>query len=62
VKRHALIRVLVRAGCTLVREGANHSVWLNPASGRISTVPRHRETNDLLVKKILRDLEITEAP
>lgn len=43
----------------LLREGAKHSWWANPANGRRTAVPRHREVRDLLVRKIcVRDLEI----
>jgi mRNA interferase HicA len=60
VKRRALLAHLNAYGCTLVREGAKHSWWGNPASGRRSAVPRHSEVDDLLVRKICRDLGIPE--
>jgi mRNA interferase HicA len=60
VKRLDLIRHLERHGCRLLREGGNHSVYVNPATGNISTVPRHREINDYLARKIFRDLGISE--
>jgi predicted RNA binding protein YcfA (HicA-like mRNA interferase family) len=58
VKRLGLIRHLEAHGCELLREGGNHSVYINRPGGRISTVPRHREMNDFLARKICRDLEI----
>jgi mRNA interferase HicA len=58
LKLHALIAHLRAHGCVLVREGAKHSWWGNPASGRRSAVPRHREINDFLAKKICNDLGI----
>lgn len=61
MKRHDLIRHLEQHGCTLLREGGNHSVYVNPANRQVTAVPRHREINDFLVKKICRDLGI-EAP
>jgi predicted RNA binding protein YcfA (HicA-like mRNA interferase family) len=60
VKRAALVRHVARHGCELLREGANHSVFVNRATGKVSTIPRHREVNDLLARKICRDLEIAE--
>ena len=27
--------------CYLVREGANHEVWMNPDTGKEFTIPRH---------------------
>jgi predicted RNA binding protein YcfA (HicA-like mRNA interferase family) len=58
VKRVDLVRHLEAKGCSLLREGANHSVYVNRAARKVSTVPRHREINEHLVRKICRDLEI----
>jgi predicted RNA binding protein YcfA (HicA-like mRNA interferase family) len=60
MKRRDLIRHLETHGCVLLREGAKHSVYVNRQSGKVSTVPRHREINDFLARKICRDLEIPE--
>jgi hypothetical protein len=30
---------------------------VNEATGKVSTVPRHREVNDFLARKIFKDLE-----
>jgi len=61
VKRVDLIRHLESQGCRLLREGANHSVYVNPAARRSSTVPRHREVDEFLARKICRDRQITYA-
>jgi mRNA interferase HicA len=58
MKRADLVRHLDGNGCQLLREGANHSVYVNRASRKTSTVPRHREVNDFLVQKICKDLGI----
>jgi predicted RNA binding protein YcfA (HicA-like mRNA interferase family) len=58
VKRRALVRHLEGNGCELLREGANHSIFVNRAAGKTSAVPRHGEINDDLAKKICRDLAI----
>jgi predicted RNA binding protein YcfA (HicA-like mRNA interferase family) len=58
VKRLDLVRHLEAHGCRLLREGANHSVYVNPVARKTSTVPRHREIDDFLARKICRDLEI----
>ncbi|HEX9961643.1 MAG TPA: type II toxin-antitoxin system HicA family toxin [Pyrinomonadaceae bacterium] len=58
MKRKDLIRYLHSQGCELLREGANHSWWRNPAQNKRSAVPRHTEVNDNLVKKICKDLGI----
>ena len=58
MKRVDLIRHLESQGCRLVREGANHSVYVNPVARKTSTVPRHREIDEFLARKICRDLQI----
>jgi predicted RNA binding protein YcfA (HicA-like mRNA interferase family) len=60
MKRRDLIRHLKAHGCVLLREGGNHSVYVNRLSGKVSTVPRHREINDFLGRKICRDLEVPD--
>jgi predicted RNA binding protein YcfA (HicA-like mRNA interferase family) len=60
MKRRDLISHLEHHGCVLLREGAKHSVYYNPAKKRTSTVPRHTEIADYLARKICRDLEIPE--
>jgi mRNA interferase HicA len=60
MKRRDLIRHLERHGCTRLREGAKHSVYVNALMGKSSTIPRHREINDFLARKICRDLEVSE--
>ena len=60
MKRRDLIQHLERHGCELLREGAKHSLYFNPANNQTSAVPRHREINDFLVRKISRDLGISE--
>lgn len=58
MKRLDLIRWLERHGCELLREGGNHSVYVNRMAQKATAVPRHREINDFLAKKIFRDLEV----
>jgi len=60
VKRTDLIRHLHVQGCELLREGANHSIYVNPAARKSSSVPRHREINEFLARKICRDLAVRE--
>jgi hypothetical protein len=56
MKRRALIGHLIKEGCVLHREGAKHSVFLNPENGHLAAVPRHREIEILLARKICRQL------
>ncbi|HXH50319.1 MAG TPA: type II toxin-antitoxin system HicA family toxin [Terriglobia bacterium] len=58
MKRRDLIRHLADHGCKLHREGARHSVYVNPRNNFTSTVPRHREVDDFLARKICRDLAV----
>ncbi|HEV7767099.1 MAG TPA: type II toxin-antitoxin system HicA family toxin [Thermoanaerobaculia bacterium] len=58
MKRRDVVAHLQAYGCRLLREGASHSVFVNVATRATSTVPRHREIKDLLVRKICNDLGI----
>lgn len=60
MKRRDLLRHLERHGCALLREGGNHTVYVKRAKGKASTIPRHREINNFLTRKICRDLEVPE--
>jgi mRNA interferase HicA len=60
VKRADLVRHLRGSGCDLLREGGNHSVFVNRCAGKASAVPRHREINEVLARRICRDLDIPE--
>jgi mRNA interferase HicA len=60
VKRKGLLRHLEGHGCKLLREGRRHSVYVNQPARKSSSVPRHREINDFLARKICKDLEIPE--
>jgi mRNA interferase HicA len=56
MKRRSLIRHLESHGCELLREGGNHTVYVNRKAQRSSAIPRHREINGFLARKICRDL------
>lgn len=58
MKRRELIRHLAQHGCILIREGGNHSWWGQVDKNRRSAVPRHTEINDLLARKICKDLDV----
>jgi len=58
VKRSDLIRHLQAHGCEFLREGGKHTVYVNRAARKVSTIPRHREIDDFLAKKICGDLDI----
>ena len=58
MKRIDLIRHLERYGVQLLREGGSHSVYVNRSADKTPTVPRHREINDFLARKICKDLDV----
>ena len=60
MKRRDLIRHLEAHGCEMLREGGNHTVYVNRAKRKTTAVPRHRELNEFLARKICQDLEIPE--
>ncbi len=60
MKRVDLVRHLETHGCRLLREGGSHSIFVNDGAARMSTVPRHREIDEFLARKICRDLEVPQ--
>jgi predicted RNA binding protein YcfA (HicA-like mRNA interferase family) len=60
MKRTDLLRHLESHGCEFLREGGNHTIYVNRAVLASSAVPRHREINDFLARKICRDLQVPE--
>lgn len=60
MKRVDLIRHIEKQGCVFHREGGRHTVYRNPTARKVSTVPRHREINEFMAKKICREPEIPE--
>jgi mRNA interferase HicA len=56
MKKTDLERRLRIAGCYLKRQGGSHSLWINPKTGVIETIPRHKEIKEPLAKKILKSL------
>ncbi|MCZ7625021.1 MAG: addiction module toxin, HicA family [Candidatus Methylomirabilota bacterium] len=61
MKRTELLRHLRAHGCQFLREGARHSWWHNPNLDKRSAVPRHREIDADLTRKICKDLGIPPA-
>ncbi|MBE9196617.1 MULTISPECIES: type II toxin-antitoxin system HicA family toxin [Synechocystis] len=56
MKRRALIVLLEQAGCVLIRHGSKHDIYHNPNNGKTEPIPRHREINERLAKKIIKSL------
>jgi len=49
---------LKKHGCSIVREGGNHTIYTNHKNRKNVPVPRHREIKNILVNKICKQLEI----
>jgi mRNA interferase HicA len=60
MKRSEFIRHLNTHGCKLLREGSNHSIYINPNNHRQSSLGRHQELSDLLCRKICKQLGIPQ--
>ena len=58
MKRADLVRHLEAHGCQLLREGSNHTVYVNRPARKTPTVPRHREVYEYLAQKICKDLDV----
>jgi len=56
MKRLDLARRLDEMGCVLLRHGSRHDIYHNPMTGASEPVPRHREINEILAKRILSRL------
>ena len=60
MKRRDLIRHLEKHGCEFFREGGKHSVYVNRRARKASSVPRHRQINEILARRICKELQIPE--
>lgn len=56
-----LYKYLLKQNCHLIKEGGNHTIYQNLVNKKISSVPRHKEIKNNLVRKICKDLEIVTS-
>jgi len=42
----------------LLREGGNHTVYVNRTAKKVSTIPRHNDINENLARRICKDLQV----
>ncbi len=49
---------LKTSSCILVREGGNHSIWMNTINNKKTSVPRHKEIDNMLCLAICKQLNI----
>ena len=60
MKRIDLIRHLEQHGCQFLREGGNHSIYVNRAAKKVSSIPRHREVLEFTARRICKDLQVPQ--
>ncbi len=56
MKRIDLINRISEDGAVFVRHGSSHDLWRNVITGVSEMIPRHREINEMLARKIIRRL------
>jgi len=56
LKRKLLLKILREKGCVLVRHGAKHDQYMQPATGKVDHVPRHSDIREPTAWKIIRNL------
>ena len=61
MKLRDLVRHLESNGCEMLREGSRHSWWHNPVQNKRSAIPRHREIDSNLARKICKDLGVPSS-
>lgn len=59
MKTTNFIKFLNKQNCLLIREGSNLSIFQNQGNKKITSVPRHKEIKNNLVRKICRDPDIS---
>lgn len=51
MKVSEVVRLLIKAGCYIYRNGANHDIWFSPKTGKKFPVSRH-QTEELKPKTL----------
>lgn len=54
MKRQELIRYIEKHGCEFLREGGNHTVYVNRKEKKVTTIPRHREIDENYPEKSVK--------
>ena len=62
MKRVDLIRTVRAEGAVFVRHGASHDLWRNVITGISEMIPRHREIDENLARKIIKRLSTPTPP
>jgi len=56
MRRKEFVQQLEQDGCTLLRPGARHDIYINPRTGQKQPVPRHAEIDNVLARHIRKYL------
>ena len=62
MNRRVLERHLRDWGGQFLRHGTRHDLWINPASRKQASVPRHKEIKIGTARNICRQLGVPEPP
>ena len=62
MSRRELQQHLRGHGCHLDHHGGRHDIWINPANGNTSPVPRHNTIPRGTVRSVCRALDIPLPP
>lgn len=58
MKRGDLLRHLKDHNCAWLREGGNHSIWVNRGTGAQAAIPRHNEIDNRKADDICKQLGV----
>jgi hypothetical protein len=61
MKRVDLVRRVEEEGAAFVRHGSSHDMYRNVITGVIEMIPRHREIDEMLARKIIRRLSSPQS-
>ncbi len=56
MKRKDLLKIIESKDCVFVRHGGNHDWYRNPQVNKSQAIPRHKEIEDGLAKRIIKRL------
>ncbi len=54
MKRRDVIREMEARGAVFEREGHEHTIYRNPRTGRLLSVPRHNEIAEWLARDLIK--------
>jgi len=56
MKRKELLKIIASNGCSLLKHGNRHDLYVNPITGKKQPVLRHKEIDEHLAKHIIKEL------